>query len=369
MPEPDTLPLVVDLDGTLCTSDLLYESFCVLLKHRPWCLLLLPSWLTKGKAYLKQQIAQRVSVNVRVLPYHTAFLDYLRSQYIHGRHLVLATATDQRLAQDVAEYLRIFHMVLASDGTTNLSAERKRDRLVALFGIHGFDYAGNAPPDLHIWAVAHQAIVVNASQQVQAAVSQNTEVSQVFDPPPGRMGSLARALHLLHWIKNLLIFTPLLVTLRVQEGSLLWQAGLACIAFGLCASSAYVLNDLLDLAADRQHPDKRKRPFAAGALPLLVGLIMIPLLLGLSGLVSLLLPSAFFAMLMLYYAATLVYSFVLQQVVPLNVLLLAGLYTVRIAAGSAATATWLSGRVMAVSTCLFLGLVLVQRNARPGIQP
>lgn len=359
----NAMPLVVDLDGTLCKSDLLYESLCVLLKHRIWCVFLLPIWLWRGKAYLKQQIAQRVTVAVDVLPYHPALLAYLTSQHAHGRRLVLATASDMQLAHDVATHLGIFDTVLASDGITNLSAERKRDRLVALFGVKGFDYAGNSRHDLCVWAVAHQAIVVNAPRRVQVAAAQVTETAQIFDTFPGRVRPFVRALRLHQWLKNLLVFVPLLAAHRLWEVPLLTQALLAFVAFGLCASSVYLLNDLLDLAADRHHPHKRQRPFAAGALPLRVGLVAIPLLLGLSGLVGLLLPPAFLAILALYYSTTLAYSLVLKHEAPLDVLVLAGLYTARVIAGSAATAIWPSGWLMAFTTFLFLSLALVKRYA------
>lgn len=363
MQERNTLPLAVDLDGTLCRSDLLYESLCMLLKRRVWCLLLLPIWLSKGKAYLKQEIARRVSIDVEVLPYHTAFLDNLTAQHKHGRHLVLATASDTRLAQSIAKYLGIFKTVLASDGTTNLSAERKRDRLVSLFGGKGFDYAGNTHHDLPVWSSARQAIVVNASRQVQTAAAQVAEEVQIFNTRPAFGGSFVRAIRLHQWLKNLLIFVPLLASHRVQEWGLLRQAMWAFVAFGLCASSVYVLNDLLDLEADRHHPHKRERPFASGALPLRTGLVSLPILLILSGLVGLLLPPAFLGVLALYYVTTLAYSFALKHDAPLDVMVLAGLYTARMVAGSAATGIWPSGWLLAFTTFLFLSLALVKRYA------
>ena len=154
-------PLVVDLDGTLVKTDLLVESFLALLKQNPLYIFVCLLWLFKGKAYLKQQIAQRVVLDVRVLPYHDRFLDDLKTQHAQGRRLVLATATDERLAQQVAKHLQLFDAVFASDGNTNLSGVCKRDRLVAEFGAQGFDYAGNDWADLAVWSVACQAIVVN----------------------------------------------------------------------------------------------------------------------------------------------------------------------------------------------------------------
>ena len=147
--EPIAAPvLVVDLDGTVLKTDLLLESLLVLLKQKPLCIFLLPVWLLKGKAYLKQQIARRVELDISVLPYRTEFLDYLKAQRDQGRSIVLATAADRHYARQVADHLKIFDLVLASDGITNLKGKSKRDRLVSIFGEKAFDYAAN---DRRIW--------------------------------------------------------------------------------------------------------------------------------------------------------------------------------------------------------------------------
>jgi 4-hydroxybenzoate polyprenyltransferase len=276
---------------------------------------------------------------------------------------VLTTTHDERLARQVADHLQLFDMVLGSNGSTPLSAATRRDHLVTVFGEKGFDYAGSSHSDLAIWAAARRAIVVNPQRHVQSVVSQLAEVERVFADRQSSFRLCLRALRLHQWVKNLLVFVPLLTAHRMPDLRLLTQTSLAFIAFGLCASSVYLLNDLLDLSADRHHPHKRQRPFASGELSLATGLVLIPLLLGLSGLVSLGLPPAFLGMLGLYYSTTLAYSFVLKRVAPLDVLLLAGLYTVRLLAGSAATALWPSPWLLAFSTFLFLSLALVKRYA------
>ena len=132
-------PLVVDLDGTLIKKDLLLESVCTLLRQEPLALFALPIWLLKGRAHLKREIAQRAQLDPDLLPYRTELLDYLRAEHDKGRSIILATASDERFARHVADHLKLFDMVLASDGITNLAAERKRARLVAQFGEKGFD--------------------------------------------------------------------------------------------------------------------------------------------------------------------------------------------------------------------------------------
>jgi 4-hydroxybenzoate polyprenyltransferase len=360
MPSP---PLVVNLNRTLVKTDLLIETLVILLKQNPLYVFVLPFWMRKGKAYLQQQIARRVSLDVSVLPYQSRLLAYLRTQRAHRRPLVLTTTQDEQLARQVADHLQLFDMVLGSNGHRPLSAAARRDRLVTLFGEKGYDYAGSGHSDLVAWASARKAIVVNPRRHVQSVVARLAEVEQVFADRQSGFMLYLRALRLHHWVKNLLLFVPLLTTHRMPDLRLLTQASLAFVAFGLCASSVYLLNDLLDLSADRHHPHKRQRPFASGELSLATGLILVPLLLGLSSLVSLALPPAFLGMLGLYYSATLTYSFVLKRVAPLDVLLLAGLYTVRLLAGSAATALWPSPWLLAFSTFLFLSLALLKRYA------
>ena len=296
-----SVPLVVDLDGTLVKTDLMVESFFALIKQNPLFVFLFPFWLLKGRAFFKQQITRRVTLDVSVLPYHRELLDHLKAQQARGRPLVLATANDERIARQVADHLQLFDRVLASNGTLNLSHRHKRERLIEVFGEKGFDYAGNARHDLEVWSSARKAIIVNSPQSVSRKAARVAEIEQVFNDREGWLRPYMQALRLQQWIKNLLVFVPLVMAHRYNELDLLGEAFLAFLAFGLCASSVYLINDLADLPADRHHPRKRQRPFASGELSLFWGLASIPLLLGLSVLVSLFLPLSFLGMLLLYY--------------------------------------------------------------------
>jgi phosphoserine phosphatase len=229
-------PLAVDLDGTLVKTNLLLESLLALLKEKPQYILVLPAWLLKGKAYFKQQVARRISLDVSVLPYQEELLDYLRAQRAEGRSIVLATAGDAQIARQVADHLKIFDFVFASDGTTNLSGESKRDRLVSEFGEKGFDYAGNDRHDLMVWSSARKAIVVNPTRLASSGVARVAQVDRVFeDPGKGRVDYL-KPLRLQHWLKNLLIFVPLLAAHRFEEIALSGKVLLAFLAFGCVAS-------------------------------------------------------------------------------------------------------------------------------------
>ncbi len=333
--------LAVDLDGTLVRTDLLIESMLALLKRKPLCILILPLWLLKGKAYFKQQIACRVALDIGVLPYRQDLLDYLKAQRAEGRTIVLATACDMQIARQVADHLKLFDSIFASDGITNLSGAAKRSRLVSEFGEKGFDYVGDHRNDQVVWDSARKAIVVEGRRK-------------------GPIDCL-KPLRPRHWWKNLLVFVPLLAAHRLFETALLEKAILAFVSFGCFASAGYLLNDLFDLAADRHHPHKRLRPFATGDLPLSYGLAMIPLLVCAGGLIGLLVSPLFLAVLSIYLALTTTYSFLIRKVVLLDVIILAGLYTMRIVAGSAAVTIWPSHWLLALSTFLFFSLALVKR--------
>ena len=356
-------PLVVDLDGTLTRTDLLAESFVALIRQNPFYLFVVLFWFLRGKAYMKRQISRRVDLDVPVLPYHQELLGYLREQRNLGRRIVLATGTDERIARQVADHLGLFDKVFGSDGMTNLSGQQKRDRLVEEFGGKKFDYAGNGRNDIPVWSSARKAILVNVPKGLTDRVTRIAEVEMVFQTRKKGQKPYVDALRLHQWIKNLLVFIPLVMAHRFLELDLIAKAALAFLAFGLCASSVYLLNDLIDLPADRHHPRKRERPFAAGEVSPLFGLVASPWLVGISLLISQLLPRDFVWMLVLYYLLNLAYSFYLKQVVLLDVILLAGLYTMRIMAGSASVAIWPSSWLLAFSTFIFLSLALVKRYA------
>jgi 4-hydroxybenzoate polyprenyltransferase len=366
-------PLVVDLDGTLVKTDLLVESLLALLKQDILALFLVPWWLLKGRAYLKRQVSRRVSLNVRALPYNQKLVAHLRAERARGRRLILATASDERIARQVNAHMQLFDRVLASDGNINLLGRTKRDRLIAEFGEKHFDYAGDARCDLPVWASARTAILVDASPRVSRLAAGVAGVARVFHGEQHRLKSYLRALRLTHWLKNLLVFLPIVLAHRFAEPVLLGKVWIAFLAFGLCASSVYLMNDLMDLTADRLHPRKQQRPFAAGDLSVLAGLASVPGLLAISYFVSRLLPGAFLWMLALYVALNVAYSLCLKRIALLDVIVLAGLYTMRLMAGSAAVDIWPSSWLLAFSTFLFLSLALVKRydelvmmNAEPG---
>lgn len=356
-------PLCVDLDGTLILSDLLLESFVLLLKRNPLYVFLVGIWLFRGRAVLKAEIAARVDLNPLALPYNMDFVHWLEAEFRTGRKLWLCTACNDRLANAVAAHLGFFSGVIASGREINLAGTAKAGRLVECFGEQGFDYCGNEWRDIAIWKRANGAIVVHGSALLEKGAARYAPILRSFRHRANYFYAAFRALRPVQWVKNVLVLVPLLASHHTSDPAALAAALLATVAFCLCASSVYILNDLLDLEADRAHFRKSKRPFACGDLPLWTGFLLAPTLLVAAGLIAILLPSSFMLVLGVYYALTVAYSYALKGVILLDAVTLAGLYTLRIVAGAFAIGIPISFWMLLFSIFLFLSLAFVKRFA------
>lgn len=365
----NTFPLCVDLDGTLVKTDMLHESAISLLKSAPLSILKLP-WilLTKGKAGLKQWIARQICLDASVLPYNQNFIMWLNEQHINGRRLILCTASDQSIAEPISSHLGIFEEVIASNGMINLEGDNKAKALVNKFGSKGFDYAGNSIADIKVWRHSRNAIVVNASDQIIANVTSSHTVSNIFERDNYNLNVWMKVLRIHQWLKNLLLFIPLLAAHRLTDSEAWFSIFFAFVAFSICASSVYITNDLLDLESDRKHPRKCKRPFASGMVPVWKGAIAAPLLFSLSLIVGIYVGDAFSLWLMIYFLITSVYSIKLKQLVIVDCMTLAILYTLRIVAGASAIYGAISFWLLAFSIFLFLSLAFIKRFAELQVQ-
>lgn len=240
-------PLCIDCDGTLIATDLLYEAFFLMLKQYPLGLLLLPFWLLKGRIYLKECLAQHVTFNWDTLPYRTDVLNLIVTAREQGRHVALVTASPMQWATGIASHLGCFDQVLATEKGVNLAGKNKANHLVNLFGERNFDYAGDSSVDLHVWAHAASAIVVSSSNGLANSASEKVNDVQTIKTPKANFLVYLRALRVHQWLKNLLIVVPLLAAHQLNAFEGIIQVFYAFLAFSLCASSVYVLNDLLDL--------------------------------------------------------------------------------------------------------------------------
>lgn len=355
-------PLCVDLDGTLVKTDTLHEALVRLLKENPFSLLNIVIWMFRGKAYLKEKLANKIIINPTNLPYNTELIDWLKNQKKIGRKLILCTASDIRVANAISDYLNIFDDVIASNGANNLAGKNKANILIDRFGVEGFDYVGNSKVDIHVWKFACKAIIVNASKKIIKDVKSFMEIELIINNINNNKFSLwIKALRIHQWLKNLLLFVPVLaahkfVTIVDFEALLV-----AFLSFSVCASSVYIANDIFDLESDRGHPRKSKRPFASGELEVWKGIIVSLILLIASFLLATKVNQTFTTCLIIYFTLTCLYSLKLKQFVLVDCLSLAILYTLRIISGSFVLDLPISFWILTFSVFLFLSLAFVKR--------
>ncbi len=359
--EADRVPIVVDLDDTLLRTDSFIESVFVLARTKRMILFKLPLWWITGIAHCKRRLAAAVIPEVHLLPYHTSFLVFLREQKALGRPLILAAAADEGVAREINRDIGIFDEIIASDGRINLRGKRKRDRLVGRFGERGFDYAGSRPGDFPVWCAARRALLVSPPSRLERKVARVTPVERVFREPKTGWLDYLHELRVHHWIKNFLVFMPLALAHRFFEFELLERAAMAFVAFNLCASGVYLLNDLMDLPADRRHPKKKERRLASGRIRLAHALLLMPLLFsGAFGIAWHLSPGCA-AVLAVYVLLMVEYSMKLKDIAIVDVLVLASGYALRVAAGAVAADVRLSAWLLTFCVFLFLSLSLIKR--------
>lgn len=352
-------PLCVDLDGTLIKSDSLFDAACLFLRRNPFRIWQLGLWLAAGRARLKAEVARRAPLDPARLPYNSELLLYLQSEQRQGRQLYLASGADAPLAERVAAHLGIFSGVLASDGVTNLTSTKKLALLKARLG--KFDYIGNSRADLPLLAGARRAMVANPTLGLRWPLRlRRIPIAREFHDKRPLPRTLLKAIRIHQWAKNILLLAPLLLSHKLYPAAIA-AAIAAFFCFSFMASANYLFNDMLDIENDRRHPAKRFRPFAAGDLPVTGGVALALALIAAALAILPCLPHEFALWLAAYIVCSLAYSFYLKRVALVDVLMLSGLYTMRLLAGGAATGTEISHWLAGFSIFLFLSLAMVKR--------
>lgn len=354
--------LAVDVDGTLLHTDLLHEAALQLAAHRPIDLPRMFGWLLGGKAAFKARLADHAEPHLASVPLRAETLALIRNAQEQGRPVWLASASDHRYVAQLAERIGGIAGVLATTPERNLSGPAKAEALNAAFGKGGYDYVGDHAVDLPVWADARRQHVVARSARFEQTVLDRFPDAQVIARPRIAPRQYLRALRPHQWAKNLLVFLPMIAGHDFHAATLL-LAVIAFASFSAAASSAYILNDLLDLPGDRQHPTKQRRPFASGAIPVAQGIVLSAVLMVLALGLALLPGGRFPLVLCGYVAATLAYSLVLKRKALVDVIMLGGLYTVRVIGGVVAVGQAWSQWLMMFSLFLFLSLALVKRCA------
>jgi len=354
--------LCVDLDGTLIRGNLLWECVLILLKTHPATCLRLPVWLMRGRAYLKRQLAARAHFDPSRLLYRQTMLELIQREKKAKRRVALVTAADRELAEAVARHLGVFDEVHATDGCQNLKGTNKAAFLLERFGEKGFDYAGDSAADVSVWRHAHAAYVVGTPARSAQAAAVTTVADSFPEPSVSGFRTWLNALRGHHWAKNLLLFLPLALSHNVALGPII-RTFLGFALYGLCASGLYILNDLLDLHSDREHPWKKARPIAAGDISIPSGLFAAAALLTLSLGFGFAFNWQFGLALASYATLTMLYSIYLKKIALLDVFILSSFYSFRILAGALISGTMLSQWFLAFSLFFFLSLAMAKRHS------
>ena len=359
--------LCVDLDGTLIRGNLLWECVLVLFKTHPFTLLRIPFWLVWGRAYLKRQLAARAHLDPSQLPYRQQVLDLLRREKAAGRSLALVTAADRELAESIAHYLGVFDEVHGSDGRVNLKGTNKAELLSQRFYETGFEYVGDSAADVEVWRCASAAYVVGTESRAEQAAAVTALKVTILEPRessrtsfPASIRTWISALRGHHWAKNLLLFLPLALSHNLAPEPVV-RTLIGFALYGFCASGLYILNDLLDLHSDREHPWKKERPFAAGDISIPEGLVASFLLLTAAIGLGFVLDLQFGLALVGYTVLTMLYSLYLKKIALLDVFVLSIFYSFRILAGALISGTPLSQWFLAFSMFFFLSLAMAKR--------
>ncbi len=359
--EADTAPLVCDVDGTLLRGDLLIEGVLRLLAEEPQMLLRLPGWLARGRAHLKRKVAEAVELPPDTLVFAPPVLAELKAAGAAGREVWLASAADARAVAPLARRVAARGYV-ASDGAVNLAGRAKAEALVARFGERGFDYIGDARRDLAVWRHARRAIGINLPRRLQRRVRALDREARFLATDDGGVRAYLNALRPYQWLKNALVFAPLLADHSVAPAPYL-AAAVLFVALSACASGAYIFNDLRDLAHDRRHPRKRHRALASGALRLLPAIALSALLMSAGVALAFALSATAGRWALGYLLITLAYSLWLKTKLYADVVTLGLLYTLRVLAGGAVASVTPSHWLLAFSIFLFLALAITKRQA------
>ena len=357
-------PLCVDLDNTLVKTDTLFEGWVALLSKNLFALFSTMSWLILGRASLKEKIAKASPLDPQTLPYNEELISYLKQEKAQGRKIVLATAAHEVYAKPIAEHLGLFDQVICTKYGNNVKGNTKAKVLIEQFGEKSFDYIGDAKADIPVWKAAASSMYVGINPAQHEAVLQ-TKFEKTFNQYKANFSikTFIKLIRVHQWVKNLLIFVPLLLAHQINNFEKLSSLFIAFFSFSFGASSLYIINDLLDIASDRQHASKKFRPIPAGIISIPSALAVAALLFTLSICLSLLATPMFFPVVLVYCILSFTYSTKVKKIAIADILFLAGLYTVRIFAGGIAAQVEVSEWLLAFSMFFFLSLACVKRYA------
>lgn len=351
-----------DVDGTVLATDLLYESLLVAVKRQPWVVLLIPLWLIRGKAFLKMRLAERAAtLSFEHLPIHEDVVQYLKQRRDAGCRVVLASASHHSLVAGVARRIGGIDSIVASEQDFNCKGAAKATAIEKHIGSEPWSYLGDSSADFSVWRRAQHQVCVSSSSVFLGRFRGEFPKGEVIQVAGASPYVWLRGIRVHQWLKNLLVFLPVALAHRWFDAAAVGASVLAAISFSLCASGVYVVNDLLDLEADRQHPRKRKRPCASGVWSIRSALLFVPVLFISAFVLAGAINWHFVVLLGLYLVLTTMYSLRFKALALVDIILLAMLYTIRIVGGGIASGIEVSQWLMGLSMFLFLSLACVKR--------
>jgi len=353
-------PLCVDLDGTLIRTDLMFESIFLLIRENFLYFFIIPFWAIRGRYYLKEKLAEYVIPDIDFLPYNEEVLKIIRQAYDDGRDIYLVTASYYTVAEQIAGKFHFFKDTFASKDGINLVGKTKASFLKELFGTGNFDYIGDSYKDRFVWHISRKKILVDPNTAIRKEFS-GTETELIITESHSKLFLLFSQLRVHQWVKNLLVFLPMLLA-HVVKPAMLISSTLAFLSLSIMASAIYIINDLFDIESDRRHPDKRNRPLASGNFKILSAIKIVPILI----IISIIL--GYFAkgtetvyIVLLYFTVTVLYSLVFKHIYIADIIVLAGLYTLRLLLGGITTDTQISHWLLSFSMFFFLSLAALKR--------
>ncbi|MCM0605442.1 MAG: UbiA family prenyltransferase [Xanthomonadaceae bacterium] len=361
--------LFVDLDGTVCKTDILLESLISCVRHNFWSVFLFPFWLIKGRAYLKYKAALNSSLKISTLPWNQNFLEYLNSCFKNGDEIVHATGAHMLIAEKIANELGVFSSIIATKGNENLIGLSKLKKMQSYSSNREFFYAGNDYSDWDIWKASKGSILVNCSSRLTKQCKKEFDISREFISKSSKLTNIFQAIRVRQWVKNSLVFVPVILSHQFFNTRAIYQSFIVFIAFCLCASSVYLVNDLMDLESDREHPRKKNRPMASGSLDLRIAMVLAPLLAGASIFLMLKISIISALLVLSYILITFFYTFYIKKLLLFDVFLVGSLYSFRVYAGGISTEIPVSSWFLFFSSFLFLSLAFLKRYIELKVQP
>lgn len=355
------VPIFVDLDGTLIFTDTLLEQILLYLKKNPLNFINILKWIFIGISHLKNEIRKVIEIQVENLPYNKELILWIRSQKNQGNKIYLCTATNVNVANKINNYLNLFDDVFGSNEFINLKGKKKLINIYEVTNNSEFCYVGDSKPDIEVWKKAKYAVLVNVKKKLTTKVSGCSTIIHTFNNKKINFYIISKMLRLHQWLKNFLLFVPFLTSHLSISLNAISQLILSFFAFSFCASSVYIINDLLDIDSDRKHGSKRERPFAAGSVSILVGILFFVACLIISIGLTVFIENDFYNYIILYFVITCLYTLKLKTLILVDCIILSILYTLRIISGSIPIDVDISFWLLAFSIFIFLSLAFLKR--------